>query len=157
MPNWVSSRIKVSGDIARFASKFNETGGTPLDERFPHRALLGRFCDVSVAASQDEIKIFFDTAWGPAIEWIDRAASEWPEASFELAYCEMGMEFYGVVTHEHGQRQTTCFDQGVTTTVTTATASTGPFWPAGMIEEDDWTPSQHVTDHIEKHDIGLGG
>lgn len=46
---------------------------------------------------------FFDTAWSPPIEWLEKTAMKYPELRFQLSFAEPGMSFCGEHLFEHGE------------------------------------------------------
>jgi len=42
------------------------------------------------------IKYYFDTAWSPPLQWLEKVAADWPGLEFELYYYEPGVGFAGV-------------------------------------------------------------
>ena len=49
-----------------------------------------------------EIHYYFDTAWGPAREWLRRIAEIYSDIEFELEYSEGGMDFWGKLNYKDG-------------------------------------------------------
>ena len=47
----------------------------------------------------------FETAWGPAMDWHDKVASDWPTLEFSLEYSEPGMGFEGKALWREGSLQ----------------------------------------------------
>ena len=52
--------------------------------------------------AKDSVRYDFDTAWGPALEFFEKVAVDWPELRFDLTYEEPGMAFGGGVIYEDG-------------------------------------------------------
>lgn len=51
------------------------------------------------------MKIEFDTAWNPHLDWLKKVSILFPELKFRLAYCESVMGFYGVETRSKSLRE----------------------------------------------------
>lgn len=46
---------------------------------------------------------YFDTAWGPAITWFEKAVEKYPEIKFCLIYGEVGSDFGGAMVASQGK------------------------------------------------------
>ena len=46
---------------------------------------------------------YFDTAWSPPMQAIEALSRQFPEVSFKLDYCELGMFFAGTATFQDGE------------------------------------------------------
>jgi hypothetical protein len=49
-----------------------------------------------------EFRIWFDTAWGPALELFEKVAADYPTLTFRLVYLETGMVFAGLNVWSEG-------------------------------------------------------
>jgi hypothetical protein len=54
---------------------------------------------------------FFDTAWSPPIPAIEALSRQFPEVSFQLDYCELGMFFAGIATFKDGDCHDDCHEE----------------------------------------------
>jgi hypothetical protein len=57
---------------------------------------------ISVDDEQDLI-VWFDTAWSPPVAWLEKIAPQFPELSFRMVYEEPGVNFCGFVEYENGE------------------------------------------------------
>lgn len=54
---------------------------------------------------------FFDTAWSPPIQALEALSRQFPEVSFQLDYCELGMFFAGTATFQDGDCHDDCHEE----------------------------------------------
>ncbi len=52
--------------------------------------------------NEEEWIVSFDSAWSPPIEWLEKVCQDYRELSFNLEYCEPGMNFVGEAVAEDG-------------------------------------------------------
>lgn len=118
--------------------------------------------DTLIEERDGDLWIWFDTAWGPPLQWAVTAASRYPGWSGELAYAEGGMGFWGVLR----------FGSGV---ILDDDYNDGDFWDGideeeedededldGSGEESDEDGSgigltTAVQEHLEKYRLHTGG
>lgn len=125
MPNWCQNELTVTNATPRFR-RWLETHGFSFAKMSPPRkpkhpvpegwqqsdrqcAAWGTKWDLDDAdqadvaeALLDEGCAFFDTAWSPPLEAIQALSQKFPEVSFKLHYCELGMFFAGTATFQDG-------------------------------------------------------
>ena len=97
-------------------------------------------CEARVVISAKMVKIWFDTAWAPPIAWLRHFAAKFPTLTADLAYCECGMNFYGVAEMANGEVS----DDG------------GQDIPSGCIDEEGDLHGV-LKEHVETYGIGTGG
>lgn len=104
MPNWCINRLDIDGNeksVERFLTE-NKTDDSPLSfaESVPTEnpdtdwGTKWDACDVRL--NQDRPNSFyFDTAWAPPVEWLEKVAPKYPDLVFDLSFAEPGMDFCG--------------------------------------------------------------
>ena len=53
-------------------------------------------------------KYYFDTAWSPPCEWLEKVGKLYPTIKFKLKYEEPGMGFKGISTSINGEFKDIC-------------------------------------------------
>jgi hypothetical protein len=53
-----------------------------------------------IADDEQNLIVWFDTAWSPPIAWVKWVAAQWPELSFSLLFEEPGCDFCGIYNVE---------------------------------------------------------
>jgi hypothetical protein len=84
----------------------------------PHYFVWGTKCDLDeneqrkVASEllENEAAIF-DTAWSPPLHAITALSRQFPEVSFQIDYCELGMFFAGTATFHGGECHDDCHEE----------------------------------------------
>ena len=51
---------------------------------------------------KESVRYDFDTAWGPALGFLETVAKNWPDLRFDMTYEEQGMGFGGGIIYENG-------------------------------------------------------
>ena len=97
-------------------------------------------CEARVKPTKLRVNIWFDTAWAPPIAWFRSFAAKFPTLTADLAYCECGMNFYGVAHAENGEVS----DDG------------GQDIPSGCIDENGDVHGV-LRKFIGKYGVGTGG
>lgn len=123
MPNYTQNVLIITGDnvqlndlktklgistvgdsIENFFELFIKNDGSPsVDRNVDNWGTKWDVCDCEVV-SLYPLKLHFQTAWSPPIKFFKTFAKDfYPTLTFELAYCEIGMGFYGMIrlTGEH--------------------------------------------------------
>lgn len=95
--------------------------------------------DPDVEINPKSIKITFQTAWSPPLEWLEKASKAHPELTFEMGYSEYGMNFYGEATAINGELSDSCQD-----------------YPKNSFD-DDGNPKGVAKKHLEKWGCSQGG
>ncbi len=121
MPNWCACSLSIKGtedDLKLFYDTLNTPNKEGLVVLFSFHQNVPRpsntnwytwnienwgtkwdATNVSVASeTPTKFLVQFDTAWSPPLSWLKTVSKKYPTMKFKLAYCESGMEFYGVVT-----------------------------------------------------------
>lgn len=135
MPNWCMNTLEVKGsesDVQDFVKKaksentalsFNNFVTMPeeLNEGDGWYAWdlenWGTKWDTSDAwcdkYSDNYIEYYFDTAWSPPIEWLEKVSQMYPKIEFTLRYREDGMAFGGKAFAMNGELDDTEVDLSV--------------------------------------------
>ena len=126
MPNWCQNHLTVSGATPEFRAWLEKEGfsfekmnpprppelpnpngcltvesqceawGTKWDlEDDVQRETAGELLEIGTA--------YFDTAWEPPIPALAALSRMFPDVSFRLQYCELGMCFAGIATFQGGE------------------------------------------------------
>jgi hypothetical protein len=136
MPNWCQNHLTVIGATPEFrawlADGFTFQRMNPVSPPAPHQDSAsdswrnlntccnawGTKCDLDDKEQRqvaDELletgSSFFDTAWSPPIQAIDALSRQFPEVSFQLDYCKLGMFFAGTATFQDGDCHDDCNDE----------------------------------------------
>ena len=61
------------------------------------------FFDGPVSFPGEIHQIYFDTAWGPPMEFLTKISGDWATLSFEIEYEEPGMGFAGRSVFDNGE------------------------------------------------------
>jgi hypothetical protein len=56
-----------------------------------------------VADDNENLIVWFDTAWAPPVAWLEKIAPQFPELNFSMIYDEPGCDFCGIVEFENGE------------------------------------------------------
>src|SRR6185312_324347 len=121
MPNWCAVSIKIEGksdNMKKFYMSLNTFNENGKKVSFSFFQLVPRpeaeknnwydwntknwgtkwdACEVVIFKETAEyIIIQCNTAWSPPTKWAINASKLYPDLTFTVAYCESGMEFYGV-------------------------------------------------------------
>ena len=56
-----------------------------------------------VADDNENLIVWFDTAWAPPVPWLEKVVVQFPELSFGMTYEEPGCDFCGIVEYEDGE------------------------------------------------------
>lgn len=97
-------------------------------------------CEVRVEINPKNVKVWFDTAWAPPLAWLKNASAKFPNLTFEMAYNECGMAFYGVAIATKGEVE----DNG------------GNGYESGDTD-DEGNPKGDLKKHVNKYGLGMGG
>ena len=128
MPNWCQNHLTVIGATPEFRAwlkdgfsfqrmnpvsppeTHNESAIDSWRQLDAHLSAWGTKWDVDeneqcqVADELLEIgSAFFDTAWGPPMQAVKALSLRFPDVSFQLDYCELGMCFAGTALFEDGE------------------------------------------------------
>lgn len=114
MPNWCENRLVVSGNedtVRAFVNgckavyggeewDFSFMGLVPLPNGVWDYDNANRFWGTKWDASVQQVydngstfEIYFDTAWGPPVSWLESVVALFPSLSFEMWCCEGGCDF----------------------------------------------------------------
>ena len=52
--------------------------------------------------SDEHIHYYFDSAWSPPVEWLEKTSKLFPDLRFKLVYREDGCAFMGMIEYEDG-------------------------------------------------------
>lgn len=86
-----------------------------------------------------------DTAWTPPIKWGKKVSSLFPTLTFKIAYCELGMGFYGVWETNYQNRVTKRIRYGFLDTDL-------------IVEPDNNKPDGRLKTFMQKHSLShMGG
>ena len=118
MPNWCSNVLVIRGpktDLDKFRQTLSLPDENGDNAEFAFYQTVPRSenadwyewnnknwgskwdaCESSVQDNEMNIRIHFNTAWRPPIAWGNNVVSLFPGLEFDLAYCEMGNDFYGL-------------------------------------------------------------
>lgn len=127
MPNWCQNHLTVTGATPEFhawlADGFSFQRMNPVPPADPQQVSAadswrdlntcdnawGTKCDLD---DNEQLQVarellengaaFFDTAWDPPLRAIETLSRQFPEVSFQLDYCELGMFFAGTATFHEG-------------------------------------------------------
>jgi hypothetical protein len=123
MPNWCQNYLMVTGATPEFRAWLEEgfsfqrmkpvippdshnqcsAWGTKWDlEDNGQREAAGELLEIGTA--------YFDTAWNPPIPALAALSRMFPDVSFRLQYCELGMFFAGTATFQSGECEEESFD-----------------------------------------------
>jgi hypothetical protein len=97
-------------------------------------------CEARVEVKAKSVKVWFDTAWSPPSAWFKSVVAKYPTLTFEMGYCECGMNYYGVATASDG----------------VVDDDEGHDIPSGCFD-DDGQPLGILKEHVETYGIGTGG
>lgn len=133
MPNWCQNHLMVSGATPEFRA-WIEKEGFSFEKMNPPRPpelpdpddwlTVESQCiawgtkwdledDVQREAAGELLEIgtaYFDTAWKPPIPALAALSRMFPDVSFRLQYCELGMGFAGTATFQGGECEEESFD-----------------------------------------------
>lgn len=134
MPNWCADTIYITGpsdQMARFyetlslpdsrgeESEFSFHQTVPRDDS-PSMSLTNPFscsnidnwgtkwdaCEPKITKkTETEFEVQCDTAWSPPIAWAENFCNIFPSLTVRVAYCEAGLGFYGVWTHNKSENK----------------------------------------------------
>ncbi len=62
-------------------------------------------CDPHGDKSDTEIRYYFNTAWSPPEEWLQKVAVKYPKLDFDMESKEPGCDFYINLIYKHGFRK----------------------------------------------------
>lgn len=155
MPNYCSCRILITGNsLPEFKQTMNTPNydGTIVEFSFyqtvpgpkiltgfhPFDNIWGTKWDAhntNIKITDTEVSIQVDTAWSPPTLWAESCIKKFQDLHITIAYCESGMEYYGVWKDGNDQYY--------------------------EFNEQDLTPELklggNLKKHIKKYQIGLGG
>lgn len=158
MPNWVDSRLIITGkakavsvvfdDMKRALEDTFHRTDLPAKDMRPRMSMRPCMACLTVL-STERFDLRFETAWAPASEWVDALAILYPQVTFELAYCEQGMQFFGAYKVTKRNVEIHKWEGG------------SNFWaPTEAVDEcgeEVYDPSDLLQAHLDKYGIGLGG
>lgn len=118
MPEWCACSIRITGSevaLANFVETLSEPDASGQSVVFSfHQTVPSKpacDCDLHIKIwgtkwdarnpailkqTPTELLITCDTPWSPPTEWGRRVSGLFPELDFCIAYCESGLQFYGV-------------------------------------------------------------
>jgi len=136
MPNWCQNQLTVTGATPEFrawlSDGFSFQRMNPVSPPAPHEDSAieywsnldaysnawGTKCDLDDNEQRQVTEellesgsSFFDTAWSPPIPAIEALSRQFPEVSFQLDYCELGMFFAGIATFQDGVCHDDCHEE----------------------------------------------
>jgi hypothetical protein len=137
MPNWCQNLLTVTSATPEFRAwladhgfSFEKMNPLPTSRRSARSdpngwAMLDRCCNAwGTKCDLDENEqrqvasellengsAFFDTAWSPPIQAIEALSRKFPEVSFQLHYCELGMFFAGTAIFQDGECHDDCLEE----------------------------------------------
>lgn len=127
MPNWCDNSLEVTGpervleawvkNVERNAGSDTGLFGTFVSPDYnedgsnwynAHCAAWSTKWDVEINKLDwdrylDGVKLRFDTAWSPPMDWLESMSREWPSLQFALAFEESGMCFMGYAVFKDGE------------------------------------------------------
>jgi hypothetical protein len=167
MPNWCECSLTVRGPKAALDTfkatlntkekdekgeefdvpfAFNQTVPRPKEEEenwyswnIANWGTKWDACDPVVDEDDKKVNIHFQTAWAPPKEWMVTVSKKFPELTFEVACCECGMDYHGIITVINGE-----VDEDLNPLPKN--------WGNG-----DGEPKGKLKKFLEKHGIGVGG
>lgn len=92
--DWYSWRVDNWG------TKWDLASGTDLLEGDELQRMFG---DELPENAEHALAYVFDTAWSPPLEWFRRVVPVYRQVYFELAFCEIGNDFSGLVMGSGGE------------------------------------------------------
>ncbi len=136
MPNWCQNQLTVTGATPEFRAWLADGFSFERMNPAPPPAILnesmidswrsldschnawGTKCDLD-APEQRQVaeelletsSAFFDTAWSPPIPAIEALSQQFPDVSFQLDYCELGMFFAGTASFHGGDCHDDCHNE----------------------------------------------
>jgi hypothetical protein len=136
MPNWCHNHLTVTGATPEFRAWLTDGFSFQPMNRVPPAELhqdsatdswrnLDTYCnawgtkrdldDKEQRQVSNELletgSSFFDTAWSPPVEAIKQLSRQFPEATFQLDYCELGIFFAGTATFQDGDCHDNCHEE----------------------------------------------
>lgn len=116
MPNYCSNVLIVScKDVKKldeFKSKLKFKYNNVVDffetfvpaksheERVENWGTKWDACDCEMITNHDNIVFKFESAWSPPLNFLETIAEQYDTFKFELAYCEIGVQVYGVIKYK---------------------------------------------------------
>lgn len=124
MPNYCSCRLIITGDLTVFNKTLNtvvisdgkaekrefsfaQTAPEDPDEkdwynwRIDNWGVKWDICEAKIISSTDEIfDATFNTAWSYPENWIKNCIKNYPELTIKIAFCEMGIGFFGMKKYD---------------------------------------------------------
>jgi hypothetical protein len=134
MPNWCQNQLTVTGATPEFRA-WLEKEGFSFEKMNPprkprksirnvwaipdsHYTAWGTKWDLPENEQREVANdllnhgnAFFDTAWSPPMQAIEALSRKFPEVSFQLDYCELGMFFAGIATFDDGECHDDFFEE----------------------------------------------
>lgn len=152
------SRLNSHGEKANFS--FHQTvpmpphcfqGNLSMEDEIKHPcnwrsfgiANWGTKWDCSEARVQVKPKsvfINFETAWSPPEKWLENVSKSFPTLTFDMGYCEAGMNFYGEMVAEEGNVSESAQDI-----------------PEDSFDDEGEVVGKVLKAHIKKWHTGTGG
>jgi hypothetical protein len=136
MPNWCQNHLTVTGATPEFRTwladgfSFQRMNPVSPPALYDDSAIAswrsldtysnawGTKCDLDENEQRQVANEFlehkaalFDTAWSPPIQAIEALSRQFPEVSFHLDYCELGMFFAGTATFRDGDFHDECHEE----------------------------------------------
>ncbi len=122
MPNYCSNSILIKGN-KKSMNKFYKTllisgeynddtifsfhQTVPLEDNDPIKT-WGTKCDAIdpeiICADYTEFLVQCETAWSPPFAWVDKISKKFYDLTFTIAYCECGLQFYGLYVKNSVQK-----------------------------------------------------
>lgn len=106
MPNWCACTLSITG---------NAIPKLTNEEWIELLKTEERVCEIKIRLISDsEVRIVFDKAWSPpSDDWLYQQMGEYSNSTWTIAYCEMGMQFYGFIqmTYDDWFKETTTIEK----------------------------------------------
>ena len=112
-PDYTKVKVKPTFDGigGRKKGKYVEPSQAWWDWRVQH---WGTKWDVEATleddTSEDYLEYYFDSAWSPPTEWLQKVAKDFPELEFRLHYEESGVGFTGITKAHNGEVEDNCIE-----------------------------------------------
>jgi len=130
MPNWCACSIKIEGSVEEMFKfyetlklpnqydkitkfSFHQTVPSPIELSSQESKWGTKWdaCKLNICQKTDNhFLIQCDTAWSPPLNWAKNFHKIFQDLDITIAYCEVGMQFYGYWKQKNGQNITKQFD-----------------------------------------------
>ena len=59
--------------------------------------------DVILEDNSNQVEYYFNTAWSPPIQWLEKTSIKYPNIIFSIEYSEGGCDFWGIEVYKNGE------------------------------------------------------